>query len=305
MKKFLVLLALLALVACVPEPTEPKTFKELHEEPEEQAVEPVSERVIPPAYTKVWQTRGDERILWGFDQKGNLMLLNSTTKSIVLTYDDYNKIIEIDDGIKPSKFFYDNKGKLLSVEKGIERWILGYSSTGRLVRFDTREKWRFLYNSKGRLSRVSRGSTNIDFTYDPERNRTKSMFFGQLETQMAYDRDGRLKLMQRGGDHLVLAYWREDLLSSLSGTMYGLKETVNYGPTAITLISNIEQNNFESQYPEDREARFSAFNTFLFCSRLRKLPVLFDGKSWVLFREYFKGSIDEYLLKTFVCGVLP
>ncbi len=303
MKKILALLAVLLLLACVPEYQEPgKVPVKTVQEPKKEIVVP--ERVIPYPYTKVWQSRGNEQILWGYDKEGNIVLLNSSSKTVVLDYKD-GLLAGIDDGVKPVKFLYDTNRRLSGAEKGIRHWVFTYASTGRLTSMENDEKLTVYHDSKGRLSSVARdGGTSTEFAYD-KYNRTYVMMRGSVETTMYYDGDGRLKLMSRQDDHLVLAYWRYDLLSALSGTMYGLKETVNYGPTSITLVSNVEQNEFTSQYPEDSDARMKAFNTFLFCKRFRKLPVLFDGQSWVLYHEYFRGNITDYLMTGFVCDALP
>lgn len=303
MKRVALLSILLVLAACVPVAQAPPAIEERPPAAEVPPATPAP-RVIPHPFTKVWQVRGSERILWGFDQDGRLILLNSSDKTVVLEYKD-GRLARIDDGGIPVRFFYDDRGRLLSAEKGLARWIFTYSSKGTLLSMENHEKLTFLHDSKGRLSSVTRdGGPSTEFVYDGQ-NRTKTMIRGRIETQLLYDEDGRLALLSRQDDHLVLAYWRHDLLSSLSGTMYGLKETVNYGPAAITLVSNVEQNVFESEHPEDTDARLKAFNTFLFCTRFRKLPVLFDGQSWVLYREYFKGNVSDYLLQGFVCDALP
>ncbi len=304
MKKILALLAVLLLLACVPEYIEPgKAPVKPVQEPKEELVVP-KERVIPYPYTKVWQSRGNEQVLWGYDKEGNLVLLNSSSKTVVLDYKN-GLLAGIDDGIKPISFSYDAKGRVVGAEQGIRHWVFTYASTGKLWTMENDEKLTVYHDSKGRLSSVERdGGASTEFSYD-KYNRTYYMLKGAVGTDMYYDSEGRLKLMKRQDDHLVLAYWRYDLLSTLSGTMYGLKETVNYGPTSITLVSNVEQNEFTSQYPEDSEARTNAFNTFLFCKRFRKIPVLFDGQSWVLYHEYRKGNITDYLMTGFVCDALP
>lgn len=301
MKKILVFVVLAFLVGCVAEPSLPEKAREV---PVAEVPVVEHEQVLPVPYLKVLQQRGDESILWGYDQEGLLVLLNGSEKSVVLEYDRDGKLVLIDDG-EPQRFFYDNTGKLLSVEQGLKRLLFTYSSKGRLLSMEDGEKLTVTHDSKGRLSSVARDNgPSTEFVYD-ELNRTKSLFKNRVETVLGYDDDGRLTRFDRDDDHLVIAYWREDLLSSLSGTMYGLKETVNYGPTAITLVSNVEENVFESAYPDESAARMDAFNTFLFCTRFRKLPVLFDGQSWVLYHEYLKGNISDYLLLTFTCKVLP
>jgi len=304
MKKVFVLLAVLLLAACVPEYQEPVTIKEKIKPEPKPLPPPEPERVIPVPFTKVFQARGNEKILWGYNPAGDLILLNSSSKTVVLSYEGGN-LVSIDDGTNPVRFYYDADGRLTGAEKGSRRWTFAYTSKGRLYSVENDEKLRVLHDSKGRLSSVARnGGTAAEFEYD-DYNRTRAIYKDRIRTDVYYDGEGRLTRMQRGNDHLVIGYWRYDLLSSLSGTMYGLKETVNYGPASITLISNVEQNEFTSEHPEDSAARMNAFNTFLFCRRFRKLPVLFDSQSWVLYNEYMKGGITDYLLTGFVCDALP
>lgn len=248
----------------------------------------------------VWQTRGKEQILWGYDEEGHLVLLNSTSKTIVLSYGD-GRLSRIDDGIKPLTLTYD-QGRLVAVRRGVKQWAFTYTSKGALLTMENDERLTVTHDSKGRLSSVTRdGGASTEFEYDTQ-NRTKAIYRAQSKTNLAYDDKSRLKLMSRDDDHLVLAYWRYNLLSSLSGTMYGIKETVNYGPTAVTLVSDVEQNEFIGG---NDETRMHAFNTFLYCTRFRKLPVIFDGQSWTVFHEYMKGNISDYLRIGFVCDYLP
>lgn len=304
MKKLCILLAVLLLVACVPEYQEPPTIVEKIKPKPEPAPVTAPARDIPDAPVKVWQTRGKERMLWGYDSAGDLVLINSSNKAVVLDYLDH-RLLSIDDGVKPLKFYYDGSGRLSRVEKGIRKWMFTYNSRGNLLTMDDGERLTLSYDSKGRLSSVARdGGASTEFEYD-DINRTKAMYKAKIETGIRYDSEGRLAMIRRQDDYIVLGYWRYNLLSSLSGPMYGLKETVNYGPGAITLISNLEQNSFESENQEDFDTRIKSFNTFLFCTRFRKLPVIFDGQSWVMFREYFKGGISDYLTIGFICDSLP
>jgi hypothetical protein len=294
-----VLLLLALLAACVPEYVPPEKQAEPGPMKKPSAALP-KERFVPEPAAIVLEQRGNTTLQWGFDAEGRLVMLNSSDALVGMQYRD-GKLSLIDDGSRPAEFFYD-RDKLLSVEKGVLRWMFTYSSNGRLLRMENHEKLSVTHDSKGRLSSVKRdGGPTTEFVYD-DQNRTKSLFRDKAETALHYDDNGRLTLMARGSDHFVLAYWRYDLLSSLSGTMYGLKETVNYGPTAITLVSNVEQSEFSGG---DDSLRLKAFNTFLFCTRFRNLPVLFDGVSWVLYREYMKGNITDYLQMTFVCDALP
>lgn len=305
MRVCLLIAALLFLTSCVPEyqAQETPTMPAREMVREEQVLVP--QQAEPPAlFTKVFQKRGNETILWGYDKQGRLLLINSSEKTVLFSYAD-GRLVRIDDGEKPLSFEYDDNGLLVFAVRGLKKWVFVHDSKGRLVSLNDGEKLSVSYDSKGRLSSVARDKgLSIEFFYG-KNNRTKSFFRGGVETSMVYDSDGRLTRLDRGDDHLVMAYWRYDLLSSLSGTMYGLKETVNYGPTSITLVSNVGQNVFESKYADEEKARLNAFNTFLFCTRFRKIPVLFDGQSWVMYHEYMKGNITDYLFTSFTCEFLP
>jgi YD repeat-containing protein len=304
MKRLCILLALLVLAACVPEPQEKARPAPTPGEEAAATPQPLGERVIPYPYFKVFREQEGLQQLWGYDKEGRLIIINDSARTVVLTYDAEGRITSIDDGVKPMTFFHDNNGRLLRAEQGPLHWLFTYTSKGALLSVQGKETLRVAHDSKGRLSSVTRGGgASTEFTYDAL-NRTKEMFRGAIATQLSYDDRNRLTLLSREDDHLVLAYWRENLLSSISGTMYGLKETVNYGPGEITLVSNVEETVFRSEYAQDTQPRFDAFNTFLFCTRFRKLPVTFDGQSWVLYHEYLKGNITEYLNAGFVCDFI-
>jgi len=302
MKASYAILALILLTACVPIPVAPVKNVTTVSEPQQVIFNRTAQ--VPPPFTTVVQQRRNDNITWGYDEAGNLVLVNGTAKTSVLSYEN-DKLVRIDDGVKPLTLAYDSEGRLVGAEKGIRKWAFTYNSRGQLVEMRDDENLHVLYDSKQRLSSVARDSgTSTEFAYD-SRNRTNAMYRFGIKTDLAYDSESRLKLLARADDHLVLAYWRYNLLSSLSGTMYGMKETVNYGPNDIELISNVEKNDFASLNPALPERRFHAFNTFLFCTRFRKLPVIFDGQSWVIFHEYMKGDIKDYLLISYVCDFLP
>jgi YD repeat-containing protein len=300
MRKSLLIAVLVVLAACVPEPEDPARPKEAIPAAEHFA-DPAHTQAIPDVQSVVLQERGGRQAQWGFDHKGRLVLLNSSERRVVLERHE-DLLAGIDDGMTPLVFYHDGNGRLLSAQKGSVRWIFTYSATGRLLSIETGETLRFTYDSKGRLSSVRRDSgPSTELVYD-ELNRTSAILKNNIKTSMFYDSEGRLARIDREDDHLVIGYWRHDLLSSLSGTMYGLKETVNYGPEDITLVSNVEQVAFNGGNAGDR---IDAFNTFLFCTRFRKLPVTFDGQSWVLAREYLGYNITDYVQMGFICDALP
>jgi len=304
MKKLCILLAVLLLAACVPEYQAPQTIVQKVKQNQAPVVNATPERVIPVPATIVWQTSGAGQVVWGYNAIGDLVLLNTSEKTVALEYVDH-KLLSIDNGVKPVRFYYDGNGRLSRAEQGIRKWLFTYNSKGKLVTMEDGERVGITYDSKGRLSSVTRDSgASTELEYD-ELNRTKAMYKNRIKTEMRYDDEGRLGMIRRQDDYIVIGYWRYSLLSSISGPMYGLKETVNYGPTAITLVSNVEQNDFKCENPKDFETTSKAFNVFMFCTRFRKLPVIFDGQSWIMYHEYFKGNIDDYLLTGFICDALP
>jgi YD repeat-containing protein len=303
MRIFPVLLALLLLSACVPEYQEPVKITEKIK-PELKPAVNDSIRIIPEPFVKVWQKRGDGSVLWGYNEAGNLFLINSSEKTVVIDYED-GKITQIDDGIKPVKFYYSPEGRLLSAEQGIKRWIFTYSSKGSLLSMDNGEKLSFTYDSKGRLSSVKRDNgASTELEYD-ELNRTKAFYKNRIKADVRYDDEGRLGMIRIQDDYMVVGYWRYSLLSTMSGPMYGMKETVSYGPSSITLVSDSDPQVFDSTYTEIPDYLLDSFNTFLFCNKFKRIPVIFDGQSWVLFHDYLKGDISEYLMKNFICDALP
>lgn len=299
MKKLTITILALLLASCVPEPQPiPKTTLEEREGKKVvvRAQEPFE---IPPVYSRVWQ---NEKTLWGFDDQTRLVLYNSSEKTVVFKYDNEGRLDSIRTPNKKYDVLYGKHGPLKVVLDDKTVHSFRYNSIGQLVGWESgQERFSFTYDSKGRLSSYFRDKGQMtEFVYD-QKNRTSKILRGRLETSVRRDDRDRLGMLVRQDDYWVFGYWRENLLSSMSGPLYGLKETVNYGPASIKIVSNIGQTVFES---ETFKPRLSALNLYLFCTRWRKIPVLFEWASWVILNEYQNGTVQDYVTNTLLCEAI-
>lgn len=251
------------------------------------------------AFNTVLQTRGDTVVLYWFDQNDNIILINNSGKSTYFFYDG-DKLMMIKSWDKERNFLYGS-GLLTNVVSKYETTDFVRDAWNRLIGIEDGEKVSFSYDPNDRLLSFKRGSgMPTTFEYD-EKDRIKSFTKVLTTTNAYYDDSGRLKLLDTQNSFLVIAYWREDLLSSLSGDVYGLKETVSYNQNDIKLVSATDESVFTGEL---ERLRINALNTYLFCKKFRKAPVVFDALSYILFYDYFDEGVEEYIVMSYYCEAL-
>ncbi len=293
MKAHVILIFFFVLLGCV-RIDEPEKTERL--EIEEQVNAGAETEVY--AFNTVLQTRGDAVTAYWFDQNDNIIFINNSGKVTYFFYDE-NKLVRIKGDAGEKNLNYKEGGLSTAVSK-YETAEFVRDVWGRLTGIEDGEKVSFSYDPNDRLSSFRRGSgVPTTFEYDEE-GRIKNFTKALTTTKAYYDDNGRLKLLDTQNNFLVIAYWREDLLSSLSGDVYGLKETISYNQNDIKLISATDESVFTGEL---ERLKIKALNLYLFCKKFKKAPIVFDALSYTLFHDYFDKEVEGYIVTNYYCGV--
>lgn len=293
MKHHSFILLLIILTACVVPEFKPPTEEEVIEpEPIEQLEEIEQLQATQPVKT-VTATDGQ---FYGYDKNNNLVYYETPEQTWTLYYEGgkLEKIegketttLEYQDGrlarIDGQPFFYDEKGRLITVQDD--------------------ESLHLEYDSKDDI-RIARrgiaGKTSLDY----KDNRTKYITRGSVRTTVYYDDKNRTRLFDQQDSHITLGYWRDDKLIKLSGSTIGEGIEVSYGPdtqpTQAQIISQTDKTRFTAP---STDALYKTVDLYLYCNYLRRLPVIFDGISYTMVREYFDENIQDYFIKNQICKI--
>ncbi len=281
-------------------PPEPKVMpvQEIEKKEAVQVVDEKETKQAPEIIVK--QSSPAQTISLGFDAENRIVAAYIGTNIVTLDYE--NSSLRKISATKQIEFTYGERGLLTNITT--PRWTinLNYDRYDRLnVYAAPDDKIRFDWDINDQLTgfKTDQGVPTTFTYYDNKK--IKSFRKQSRETVVRYDDKNRIKSMQTDDDFMLIHYWKDNLMSSLSGSKYGLKETVNYGPTEIKLVSNTDEQVFSSGTDETRAA---AFNLYLTCKKIKHLPVVFDPLAWAVYSDYFKKGIVEYLVNNFVCNAI-
>ncbi|MBI4016419.1 MAG: hypothetical protein HY363_01875 [Candidatus Aenigmarchaeota archaeon] len=281
-------------------PPSPPQFPEIKKEVQKEEIivqKKEEEKLLPEIIVK--QTSQAQTSSLKFDAEKKLIAVHKGTETIKFEYE--NASLKKISAVKPIEFTYSEKNLLTNITT--PRWTvnLHYDRYDRLNVYATRDdQIRFDWDINDQLTGF-KTDQGIPTTFTYYENKKIKSFKKTVETIVRYDDKNRIKGLQSDDDFMIINYWKDNLLSSLSGSKYGLKETVNYGPTEIKLVSNTEQVVFSEG---TEETRIAAFNLFLVCKKIKYIPVVFDPRSWSIYSDYFKKGIVDYLVNNFVCNAV-
>ena len=280
-------------------PPEPKKMpvQEIEKKEVMQVVEKKEEKPAPAIIVK--QSSPTQTISLGFDAENKIIAVYIGTN--IVTLDHENSSLKKISAAKPIEFTYGEKGLLTNITT--PRWTINlhYDRYDRLNVYTTpNDKIRFDWDINDQLTGF-KTDQGVPTTFAYNEDKKIRSFKKTVETIVRYDDKNRIRSLQSDDDFMLINYWKDDLMSSLSGSKYGLKETVNYGPTEIKLVSNTDEQVFSGG---TEEARITAFNLFLACKKIKYIPVVFDSRSWTIYSDYFKKGIVDYLVNNFVCNAV-
>ena len=290
MRKWVVLALLTVLVSCVPV-TEPP-------EPEKPVPEKVVETEVvikrtPDVVETITQT-GARNVKYGFNKYDDLVQVDSPEGQTTFEYDDYGKLVSIGDGT--IKFTYDGD-KLVKVSREFETVELAYNAFGDLERVDDAEIHKFKYDANARLVEHQRGNAPPTVFEIDDENKTVKTTKSTIVADFYYNEEGLVQDVNRNDRHIIIGYGREDKLSSFSGVIYGVGETISYNPNSIEVVSNERHAEFTGHY----RIRPKILDLYLYCNMIRRIPVFFDPIAYVIANNYLGYSTEEYILKGYYC----
>lgn len=294
----LTLLLPLLLTSClVPEFEAPEQEKVIEKQENVEKLE-ILDEIELPTRTVTYEDAGKQSY-YGYDDNNNLVYIKNDNEWTLL-YE--NKTLKKIIGPKTYVFEYNENG--LSKIENEKTTPFFYDETGKLLEMQDKENVHFSYSGE-RISAVTRGvAGRTAITYD-DKNRTQTITKGSITTLTRYDDKNRLRLLDGGDIHLVLGYWRDNKLIKITGNTLGEGIEVSYGPetkpTKATIIKEGTEPKFSS--PET-EILYNTVDLYLYCNYVRRLPVIWDGISYTVFREYYKEDIQDYFVKNIICELI-
>ena len=299
MKKLFLLFVL--LVSCVPIAEQPKESAPQVQENTTALPQPIprdTDEVLPTRTVKV--------------SDGTQFKLTEDNKYVVISNADGGWEFKYENGRlselngKESYEFLYNRSQLAAIDLAGSKLTFRYDSRGRLVELKGgKETLYFDYDSLDLIRGVRRGvagKTSID--YDKQ-GRIKYLTRGMRTVNVIYDDKGRLRNFDGDDVKMILGYWRDDKLISLSGKGFGQGLGVSYGPDYPpneAKIAHVEDNSvFDSAY---KDTLYKVVDEYLYCEHVRQLKdLLFEGESYAFYVNYFQGDMPGYLAMNVRCKV--
>ncbi len=249
-----------------------------------------------------------------FEKEIPVYEVKTQTKTYKLSAD--NRIL----AIEPEWSFFYKNDKLIRIT-GPSQIEINYDKNLNNITINGKELI-FRHDSRGRLSEVKGGRENLYFEYDNIDNLRGVRRGVAVRTSIDYDKQGKIKYLTRGpitvnvyyNNHslvnnfdaddtkFILAYWRDDKLSSLSGKTFGLGLNIGYGaypPKEAKIVHSTDNTEFKA---DSTAALYTVVDYYLYCNYISKhKDLLFDGTSYTFYTNYFKGSTTEYFIMQTVC----
>jgi len=285
------------LVACTPVAEEVKKAP-VSPEVKEPVVAPSSLKEEPVTRT-VKQTGSLGTFVYGLSEDNRILSIEKTGALWKYKYEN-GRLASIS-GPQNIDFIY-NKTKLGAIHSGPNRLNFMYDLRDRLVEVKgAQETLHMDYDSIDEIRAVRRGiagETSID--YD-KKGKIKYLTRGPVTTNVYFDDRNRVRSFDAGDSKFILGYWRDDKLISL--TALGPGVAVSYGPDyppfEADVISASDNSQFTAAYTD---TLYKVVDEYIYCQYVRALKdVLFEGTSYTVYVNYFKGDMAGYLAMQYRC----
>lgn len=300
MKRVIIVL-LCVLVACAPV-EEPEVVEQPRpaETGKADVPPPVTREVESPTRT-VRQSGVRGSVVYGLTEDDRLVRVEKPGGVWEVAYDEGR--VRTLSGPQEVSFSYDQE-RLSAIDAGETKLQFSYDSSGNVKEVaGGRETLHADYDANGHLREVRRGvagATRMD--YDDAGN-IATITRGQLPMALSYDDRDRLRKIDTGNSHLILGFWRDDKLSSLSGNLFGQGLSLSYGPDyppfEAELVHEEDASVFSSAYTS---TLYAVVDEYVYCKYVRRYDnVLFDGVTFAVFRNYVGGDLSEYIEMQYRC----
>lgn len=300
MVRKLIQIILILLVACSTAQEPPKQT-ELPETPIVQTPVLNTPEVIEPVVKNVIQT-GTQNANYGFTRDNKIRAIEKDGQKWEFNYQK-GKLTEIK-GPRTIEFFY-NQGKLHQIKEDVKSIIFNYDHAERLSSITGgRETIYFSYDTAQNLRTVNRGvAGETAFNYD-KNNNVKEIERSKRITTLYYDDRGRVRQFDGDETQLILGYFKDDKLISLTGNVQGKGMTVSYGPSQPPIEAKlIHGTDSYTLTSSDTDALYQIVDEMIYCKQVRRLPdLLFEGVSFAFYDNYYNGTITDYFFKHYTCA---
>lgn len=267
-------------------------------------VEPIAvntPEAIEPVVKNVIQT-GTQNANYGFTRDNKIRTIEKDGQKWEYNYQK-GKLVEIK-GPRNIEFFYD-QGKLHQIKEDARSIIFNYDQAERLSSITGgRETIYFSYDTSQNLRTVNRGvAGETAFNYD-KNNNVKEIERSKRITTLYYDDRNRVRQFDGDETQLILGYYKDDKLISLTGNIQGKGMAVSYGPShppmEAKIIHGIEKYTLTAS---DTNALYQVVDDIIYCKQVRRLPdLLFEGVSFAFYKNYYNGTITDYFFKQYICA---
>ncbi|PIN75496.1 hypothetical protein COV18_03000 [Candidatus Woesearchaeota archaeon CG10_big_fil_rev_8_21_14_0_10_37_12] len=194
--------------------------------------------------------------------EGLLSEIKTADKTFSLTYDSFDRLVELKGGSEPLRADFDGFNNLRVAHTG--------TITSHLR-----------YNEKNNVNRITKGSVDMNVVYD-DKDRVRNFNADSLK--------------------FILGYWRDDKLISLSGNLFGGGLTVSYGihpPREAQIIFTEDDSSFKAT---ETELLYTVVDNYLYCNYVRNFgDLLFENIGYAFYVNYFGGTFNEYIIHQFAC----
>jgi hypothetical protein len=299
MKKIIILLLFL-LIACRPDYVPEKT-PEPTVMPRVETAVPEQQLSVEPATRTVKQSGTIGTFIYGLTEDNRLASIEKTGANWEYKYEN-GQLAEIS-GPQDIRFMYD-KSRLAAIDFGATKLQFKYDSRSRLVEVKgAQETLHVEYDSLDQIRGIRRGvagETNID--YDKQ-GKIKYVTRGAITTNVFMDDKNRIREFEADDTKMILGYWRDNKIISMTGKTFGPGVAVSYGPNhppfEAKVISAEDNSKFTSAYTD---ALYQVVDDYVYCKYMRRLKsVLFEGLSYAFYVNYFKGDLAGYIAMQFKC----
>jgi hypothetical protein len=300
MVRKLIQIILIFLVACSTAQEQPiEQVKEVPVVVEPQIIN--TPEAIEPVVKNVIQT-GAQNANYGFTRDNKLRTIEKDGQKWEYVYQK-GKLTEIK-GPKTIEFFYD-QGKLHQIKSDGTSLIFNYDQAERLSSLTRgRETIYISYDTLQNVRTVNRGvAGETSLNYD-KNNNVKEIERGKRITTLYYDDRNRVRQFDGDETQLILGYFKDDKLISLTGNVQGKGMTVSYGPSQPPIEAKlIHGTDAYTLTSSDTDALYQVVDDMIYCKQLRRLPeLLFEGASYAFYDNYYNGTVTEYFFKHYTCA---
>lgn len=296
-KKILILLLVLLLSSCLRPEFVPPEAPQTPEPPQG----PVSKPATQPLPTLPVKTVSrDETIHYGYDEENRLVSVVTPKENITLIYAK-NQLTEV---LGPTHIQYHYQDEQLThiIEDGNTQPLF-YDEHNRLLEYQADENLHFTHDGD-KLTRVRRGVAGTT-SIDHNDHGISALTRGSVRTAVGYDDKNRLRIFDGGDTHLVLGYWRDNKLIKLTGNTIGQGIEVSYGPEPTPTRAQIISEDDETTFTAPETAiLYDTVDRYLYCTYIRRLPILFEGISYTIYTTYENKTLQDYLITNTLCEVL-